>query len=99
MVEEPFTKDVFRELDGFLVLVSMLSTLALPDYIEDQQDDSEERLDASRIVFAIISEAMRDHPCNADYFQVLPSCQSFVLCSHIYSAKSDTSFFNKLSRL
>lgn len=70
MVEEPRTKDVFRELDGFLVIVRMLSTLAFPVYQEGQEQDTTERLEATRLAFAIISEAMRDHPLNTEFFEV-----------------------------
>lgn len=90
MVEEPFTKDVFRELDGFLVVVSMLSTLALPEYEEGQEQDTTERLEASRVAFAIISEAMRDHPLNVDYFQVSEICSasnSIAYSFYFYSVK------------
>ena len=70
MVEEPRTKDVFREMDGFLVVVSMLSTLALPEDEDGQFVNSEERMEVTRLAFAIISEALRDHLINVNYFNV-----------------------------
>jgi hypothetical protein len=79
MVEEPRTKDVFRELDGFLVVVSILSALALPEVGNVEGDegetegefvDTEERMEVARLAFAIISEAMRDHVVNTTYFNV-----------------------------
>jgi hypothetical protein len=79
MVEEPRTKDVFRELDGFLVVVSILSALALPEVgtvegdegeTEGEFVDTEERMEVARLAFAIISEAMRDHVVNTTYFNV-----------------------------
>lgn len=73
MVEEPRTKDVFRELDGFLVMVSMLSALALPEVQGSAIVDPEQRMEVTRLAFAIISEAMRDHCVNSIYFNVRTS--------------------------
>lgn len=70
MVEEPRTKDVFRELDGFLVMVSMFSALALPEVQGQTIIDPEQRMEVTRLAFAIISEAMRDHFVNSSYFNV-----------------------------
>jgi hypothetical protein len=76
MVEEPYTKEVFRELDGFLVVVSMLSTLAPPETLQDGENSFEQRLEATRLSFAIISEATSNHPMNTEFFTV-----SILLCA------------------
>ena len=76
MVQDGCTKDVFREMDGFLVLMSVLSTIqpshswsfaAAGDMIVH------EVLEAIRLIFAIISEAMDDHKHNAAFFEVSSS--------------------------
>jgi hypothetical protein len=83
MVEEPRTKDVFRELDGFLVMVSMFSALALPEVQGQTIIDPEQRMEVTRLAFAIISEAMRDHFVNSSYFNVsittLSTCEELNL--------------------
>ncbi|KAG8759860.1 hypothetical protein FRC14_004821 [Serendipita sp. 396] len=68
MVEEPRTKDVFRELDGFLVVVGMLSALGPQGEGETAPINSEQQMETIRLAFAIVSEGMRDHPVNTDYF-------------------------------
>ncbi|CCA74832.1 hypothetical protein PIIN_08801 [Serendipita indica DSM 11827] len=68
MVEEPRTKDVFREMDGFLVMVGILSALASSDDTEDNVNNEEQRIEVIRLAFAIISEGMRDHRVNTLYF-------------------------------
>ena len=70
MVEDAATKDVFRELDGFLVLVNVLATLRIPEDGLSEDDDMTARMEAARLAFAIISEAIRDHPVNKDHFEV-----------------------------
>lgn len=57
-------KDVFRELDGFLLLINALSTLHVG------QPTLPEILDEIRLVFMIMSEAMKQHPSNSEYFSV-----------------------------
>ena len=53
----------------------MLSTLAIPP---GNEGDPTERIETTRLSFAIIAEAMRDHPQNTDHFEVRrihkPSC-------------------------
>lgn len=58
------TKDVFRELDGFLLLINALSTLHVG------QPSLPEVLEEIRLVFTIMSEAMKKHPSNSEYFSV-----------------------------
>lgn len=62
--EDSCTKDAFRELDGFLLLINALSTLnvgtpPLPALLQQ-----------IRLIFMIMSEAMKQHPNNSDYFSV-----------------------------
>ena len=73
MVQDACTKDVFREMDGFLVLMSVLSTIqpghswavAVPG-----DEIVHEVLEAVRLVFVIISEAMDNHKANTSFFEV-----------------------------
>ena len=58
------TKDIFREADGFLLLINALLTvdvggLPVMDVLEQ-----------TRLVFEIMSEAMKQHSRNSDYFFV-----------------------------
>ncbi|KAI0700338.1 beach-domain-containing protein [Cytidiella melzeri] len=72
MVQDACTKDVFREKDGFLVMMSVLSTIqpAHSWSIASSGDPIvHEVLEAVRLVFAIISEAMDDHQDNAVFFE------------------------------
>ena len=73
MVQDACTKDVFREMDGFLVLMSVLSTIQ-PGHswsvAEAGDQIVHEVLEAVRLVFAIISEAMDNHKANASFFEV-----------------------------
>ncbi|KAJ7454045.1 beach-domain-containing protein [Mycena galericulata] len=60
------TKDVFREMDGFLSLMGALSTAN-----EQRADEARvtETIECSRLAFVITSEAITDHVENADYFK------------------------------
>ena len=73
MVQDAFTKDVFREMDGFLVLMSVLSTIQ-PGHswaVAASGDEIvHEVLEAVRLVFVIISEAMDSHKANTSFFAV-----------------------------
>ena len=73
MVQDACTKDVFREMDGFLVLMSVLSTIQ-PGHswavAEHGDQIVHEVLEAVRLVFAIISEAMDGHKANTAFFEV-----------------------------
>ncbi|KZV83557.1 hypothetical protein EXIGLDRAFT_568208, partial [Exidia glandulosa HHB12029] len=66
MVEDAATKDVFRECDGFVVLVNLLSTLRPP--MSDDAQGSTETGEAARLAFAILAEGMRGHQANIDFF-------------------------------
>ena len=75
MVQDACTKEVFREMDGFLVLMSVLSTIQ-PSHswsLAGPNDEIvHEVLEAVRLVFTIISEAMDDHKANTAFFEVCP---------------------------
>ncbi|KZT70568.1 beach-domain-containing protein [Daedalea quercina L-15889] len=65
MLEDAATKDVFREMDGFLVVMSVLSTLQAVD----DEEAKTEVLEATRLAFVMLSEALEDHPENKQYFK------------------------------
>ena len=66
MLEDAATKDVFREMDGFLVVMSVLSTLQA---VEDEVAKTEV-LEATRLAFVMLSESLEDHVENKEYFKV-----------------------------
>lgn len=66
MLEDAATKDVFREMDGFLVVMSVLSTLQA---VEDEVAKTEV-LEATRLAFVMLSESLEDHVENQEYFKV-----------------------------
>ncbi|KII85493.1 hypothetical protein PLICRDRAFT_44793 [Plicaturopsis crispa FD-325 SS-3] len=71
MLQDACTKDVFRELDGFVVLVSVLSSVQVADegpVMEPEDQVLADVLECTRLAFTIASEAMHDHAVNADYF-------------------------------
>ncbi|KAG8883750.1 hypothetical protein FRB97_005924 [Tulasnella sp. 331] len=82
MTEAPEAKDVFRELDGFLGIVNMLSNLRYyprPDdatprpgqtFINNKNNLSPFS-DSLRMVFMVLCEAMKNHPANAYEFETL----------------------------
>ncbi|KAJ8072576.1 beige protein-like 1 [Marasmius tenuissimus] len=69
MLQDSRTKEVFRELDGFLVLMSTLSTTH-PSQVHDQEYAPEDAIEGTRLVFVAVSEAMYNHPENTEYFNV-----------------------------
>lgn len=72
MLQDGCTKDVFRELDGFLVLMSVLSTIQSQQgpVVEPEEQVLSEVLESTRLVFMIVSDAMHKHSENAEYFKV-----------------------------
>ncbi|KAJ7579061.1 beach-domain-containing protein [Mycena floridula] len=71
MLQESRTKEVFRECDGFLVLMSVLSTVqASSQVIEPEDQVLAELIEGTRLVFMILSEAINDHDENEDYFMI-----------------------------
>lgn len=83
------TKDVFREMDGFLALVSTLSTahMAAESPIQEPEEQVQrEMLGAIQLTFVILAETMHDHEENASYFKV---SRAFGGCDfHTQSPKS-----------
>ena len=73
MLEDACTKDVFREMDGFVVLMSVLSTIQ-PTHSWAVSSSGDpivtEVLEATRLVFAILSEALHCHEENVSFFEV-----------------------------
>ncbi|CAE6467269.1 unnamed protein product [Rhizoctonia solani] len=61
MLIDATTKDVFREMDGFLVLMSFLSTSAF--------SASDSPATAFDLVMQVFSTAMVDHPINQTHFK------------------------------
>jgi hypothetical protein len=73
MMQDACVKDVFRELDGFLVLISTLSTTqikATPADSDHENDVLEDTLETTRLIFVNLAEAMHNHIENTDYFTV-----------------------------
>ncbi|KAJ6588193.1 beach-domain-containing protein [Mycena capillaripes] len=62
------TKDVFREMDGFVGLMSAVST-AHERAAEGTDETVSETIECSRLAFMITSDAITDHPENAAYFK------------------------------
>ncbi|OSD07923.1 beach-domain-containing protein [Trametes coccinea BRFM310] len=79
MLQDACTKDVFREMDGFLVLMSVLSTIH-PTLSKETREEvaSSELLEATRLVFVILSEALHKHNENAEYFKTAVGLESFA---------------------
>ncbi|EMD36591.1 hypothetical protein CERSUDRAFT_115625 [Gelatoporia subvermispora B] len=71
LLQDSCTKDVFREMDGFLVLISVLASLrGPPSSPTSQSEDSNTDIpEATRLVFVCFSEAMYKHRQNAQYFK------------------------------
>jgi hypothetical protein len=67
---DPMTKDVFREMDGFLILISVLSTGAFS--VTERPAAMFEK------GIQVFSVAMIDHPMNQNHFKV-----GFILCMSI----------------
>ena len=74
MLQDRCTKDVFKEMDGFLYLISVLSaTQDRPTgvaVVEPETQVLHETLQCTRWVFLILSEAMKNHHANTEYFRV-----------------------------
>ncbi|CCM01781.1 uncharacterized protein FIBRA_03848 [Fibroporia radiculosa] len=67
MLEDVTTKDVFRETDGFLVVISVLS--ALQADLGNNEARRVQILDATRLAFVILAEALYQHGENIDFFK------------------------------
>ena len=66
MVEEACTKDVFRELDGYLLTVNILAILQA----QLEQEDITEVQDGARLAFILLAESLSDQSQNQIYFKV-----------------------------
>ncbi|KAI0746713.1 beach-domain-containing protein [Daedaleopsis nitida] len=98
MLQDACTKDVFREMDGFLVLMSVLSTIH-PTFSQESLKDSAgpELLESTRLVFLILSEALHKHNENVEYFKTTVGLESFsqavlALVSDARTVKQTMSF-------
>ncbi|PCH37188.1 beach-domain-containing protein [Wolfiporia cocos MD-104 SS10] len=67
MLEDSRTKDVFREMDGFIVVMNALSTIHV--VAGTSEEVKMETLETTRLVFVILSEALFQHVENTEYFQ------------------------------
>lgn len=73
MLEDACTKDVFREMDGFLVLMNILTTIQ-PAHSWPVAEPGDpivtDVLEATRLIFAILDESLYLHEVNASFFEV-----------------------------
>lgn len=67
MLEDAQTKDVFREMDGFLIVMSVLSTMQAITGNDPQS--KVDVLEAVRLTFVVLSEALYQHAANTAYFK------------------------------
>ncbi|KAF9479125.1 beach-domain-containing protein [Pholiota conissans] len=91
MQQDGVTKDVFREMDGFLSLMSLLASLStadIPDQvmspvtpvlIEPPSQVKDNTLECIRLVFTVLSEAMDGSIENEIYFRTKVGYQSLKL--------------------
>ncbi|KAJ3818015.1 beach-domain-containing protein [Lentinula raphanica] len=79
MDQEPQTKDVFRELDGFLVLLNVLSTVQHSNLSSnpDTSPSPPTLITCIRLVFILASTALSSHPQNTEYFKLCVGYDSF----------------------
>ncbi len=74
MLEDACTKDVFREMDGFLAIINILSTLRAyrEENLSTERRDQVlgETIEVARLVFVIVSEAVSEDESNSQYFEV-----------------------------
>ena len=69
MLQDEVTKNVLREMDGFLVLMSVLSTIQ-DHHNPTLDEDHTAAIETTRLVFVVLAEATTDHPENSDFFRV-----------------------------
>ncbi|KAK0199746.1 beach-domain-containing protein [Desarmillaria ectypa] len=82
MLQDACTKSVFRELDGFVVLMNVLSTIQSCNDGPVREPDEQvflEVLETTRMVFMIVSDAINDHSENAEYFKTSVGYDSLAL--------------------
>ena len=86
MLENACTKDVFRELDGFLLIVNVLSILHAyfeKERHEDSPTETTQTEDGERLAFMLLAESVSGHPSNRLYFEV-SSSNALCLTIHTY---------------
>lgn len=67
-VAHPSIRDTFRQVGGYVTLVSMI--VAMEDtFTEDKQSDLESKADLMQEIFAVLGESMRDHATNKHFFK------------------------------
>ena len=62
--QDACTMDVFREMDGFLVLINLFTT------VDMGEPPTEQILEQLRLAFGILSAVLKQHTINMDYFRV-----------------------------
>lgn len=68
--EHPGALDAFREADGFLVLMHVLSTLsAIPSALSSPQS-TQQVFECMQLAFMLASKALYHHPINLTFFEV-----------------------------
>ncbi|TFK36229.1 hypothetical protein BDQ12DRAFT_737089 [Crucibulum laeve] len=95
MLQDACTKDVFREMDGFLVLMSVLSTTNVEDRSNGSANEKKDQalqqiIDSARLVFMILSEAMFEHEENAKFFRNHVGYESLALALQGLMSNSTT---------
>jgi hypothetical protein len=97
MAQDSNTKHVFRELDGFLILMSLLSTIQdkqQSPVVEPEEQVVLDVLENARLIFANLSEAMQGHLQNSEYFRVSSGrpISSALPTAHIQLAQNVVSY-------
>ncbi|KAG6877946.1 hypothetical protein C0993_001804 [Termitomyces sp. T159_Od127] len=70
--QDAATKDVFRELDGFLILMSLLSNVQNRSsalVVEPSKQMLADVIETTRLIITNLSEAIHQHTENAEYFR------------------------------
>ncbi|KXN83156.1 hypothetical protein AN958_01769 [Leucoagaricus sp. SymC.cos] len=68
MNQSSFTKDVFREMDGFICVYNVLSTVRTGDIL-DEGNAKDKSLEVVRLVLEILSDATFEHNGNARFYK------------------------------
>ncbi|KAF8895077.1 hypothetical protein CPB85DRAFT_1257370 [Mucidula mucida] len=82
MLQDARTKEIFRELDRFIMLMSVLSTLRVAQDRCIHEPEAQillEVLESIRPVFMIVSDVIHGHPESAEYFKDSVSFKSLSL--------------------
>lgn len=76
MIEDACTKDVFRELDGYLLLINVLAILNV--YLDVEGHSITEIEEGERLAFMLLGESFHGHLANQVYFEVRMCCLDFL---------------------